>query len=67
MPEYKRCSQHNPTPQHHSHINGNRSQYAFELGLPYDPANTTIEAGTTLHAVVEYVIFPNNISDYYGD
>ena len=39
---------------------------AFELGVPYDPANVIIEAGSTIDAIVEYLVVPNDISLYYG-
>ena len=47
--------------------NGGWSQYAFELGVPYNPSDLTLPAGTTIHAVVEYLVIPNDISLYYGD
>ena len=46
--------------------NGGWSQYAFELGLPYDPSNTNIPAGSKVRVIVEYVIPPSNKSKYYG-
>ena len=50
--------------------NGNWPQYSIELGLPYDPndPNTQIiPAGSHISAVIEYLILPNDIMDYYGD
>ena len=46
--------------------NGGWSQYAFELGLPYDSSNTHIPAGSRVRVIVEYVIPPSNKSKYYG-
>jgi hypothetical protein len=46
--------------------NGGWSQMAFELGLPFDPNHTIIEAGSTIDAIVEYLVIPNDISLYYG-
>ena len=46
--------------------NGGWSQMAFELGVPFDAANVVIEAGSSIHAVVEYLVVPNDISLYYG-
>ena len=45
--------------------NGN-SQVAFELGLPYDPANPVIPAGSVVRATVEYLVIPSDKSSYYG-
>ena len=47
-------------------LNGVWSQMAFELGIPYDPANTVIPAGSTFRATVEYLIPPADKSTYYG-
>jgi len=41
-------------------------QYSFELGLSYDPNHTVIPAGSTIEVIVEYVVVPNDIDDYYG-
>ena len=46
--------------------NGGWSQMAFEVGLPYDPSNTLIEAGSHVDLIVEYLVVPNDISLYYG-
>ena len=46
--------------------NGGWSQMAFELGVPFDASNVVIEAGSSIHAVVEYLVVPNDISLYYG-
>ena len=46
--------------------NGGWSQIAFELGIPFDPTNTVVEAGSTIDTIVEYVVVPNDISLYYG-
>lgn len=42
------------------------SQMSFELGLPYDAADTVIPAGSTFRATVEYVVPPSVKSTYYG-
>ena len=47
--------------------NGNWSQMSFELGLPDDPNNRTIPAGSTLEATIEYLIPPADKSRYYGN
>ena len=39
---------------------------AFELGVPFDSSDVLIEAGSTIDAVVEYVVVPHDISLYYG-
>jgi hypothetical protein len=46
--------------------NGGWSQMAFELGVPFDANNVLIEAGSTIDAIVEYIVVPNDISLYYG-
>lgn len=46
--------------------NGGWSQMAFELGVPFDPTNTVIEAGSTIDAIVEYLVIPHDIASYYG-
>ena len=46
--------------------NGGWSQMAFELGIPFDATNTVVEAGSTIDAIVEYIVVPNDISLYYG-
>ncbi len=50
----------------HRTFNGGFSQIGFELGIPYDPANRTIPAGSRLTAVIEYVVPPADKSAYYG-
>ena len=46
--------------------NGGWSQMAFELGIPFDAADTVVEAGSSIHAIVEYIVVPNDFSLYYG-
>ena len=45
---------------------GGWSQMAFELGVPYDPADMTIPAGSEIKATVEYLVPPALKSAYYG-
>ena len=47
--------------------NGGKSQIAFELGLPYDAQSTTVPAGSTVAATVEYLVPPSDKSAYYGN
>ena len=47
--------------------NGGWSQMAFELGVPYDPQNMVIPAGSEINATVEYLIPPADKSVYYGE
>ena len=47
--------------------NGGKSQMAFELGLPYDPQSTTVPAGSTFTATVEYLVPPSDKAAYYGN
>ena len=42
-------------------------QYSFELGLPYDASHMTIPAGSTVEAIIEYVVLPADLDEYYGD
>ena len=46
--------------------NAKWSQMAFELGLPFDPQNKTIPAGSILKATVEYLVPPADKGAYYG-
>ena len=46
--------------------NGGQSQVAFELGLPYDAQSTTVPAGSTVSATVEYLVPPSDKAAYYG-
>ena len=39
---------------------------AFELGLPYDAESTTVPAGSSVTATVEYLIPPSDKAAYYG-
>jgi len=48
-------------------FNADWSQMSFELGVPYDAADTTIPAGSTLRATVEYLVPPADKALYYGD
>ena len=47
--------------------NGGWSQMAFELGVPYDPQNMMIPAGSEISATVEYLIPPADKAVYYGE
>ena len=47
--------------------NGGWSQMAFELGVPDDPQNRSIPAGSEINATVEYLIPPADKSVYYGE
>jgi len=47
-------------------FNGNWSQMAFQLGIPYDNNNKVVPAGSVLKATVEYLIPPAVKSTYYG-
>ncbi|MAA80096.1 MAG: hypothetical protein CL916_12645, partial [Deltaproteobacteria bacterium] len=47
--------------------NNGGHQYSFELGLPYDASNMTIPAGSTVEAIIEYVVLPADLAEYYGD
>ena len=46
--------------------NGGKSQVAFELGLPFDRDATTVPAGSTVSATVEYLVPPSDKEAYYG-
>ena len=46
--------------------NQQKSQMAFEVGLPYDSSNTVVPAGSVLKATVEYLVPPAQKSAYYG-
>ena len=41
--------------------NGGWSQTVFELGIPFDPADTVVEAGSSITTIVEYIVVPNDI------
>ena len=47
--------------------NAKFSQMSFELGLPFDPDNTLIPAGSTLKATIEYLVPPSDKGTYYGE
>ena len=47
-------------------LNGGWSQMAFELGIPDDPADRLIPAGSTFRATVEYLVPPSVKARYYG-
>ena len=47
--------------------NGGKSQIAFELGLPYNAQSTTVPAGSTVAATVEYLVPPSEKDAYYGN
>ncbi len=47
-------------------FNGGWSQMAFELGLPYEPSNRIIPAGSQVRATVEYLVPPADKLAYYG-
>jgi hypothetical protein len=47
--------------------NGGWSQMAFELGIPYDPANPVVPAGSVVTATVEYLVPPADKAAWYGD
>ena len=36
-------------------------KFPFELGVPFDPADTVVEAGSSITAIVEYIVVPNDI------
>jgi hypothetical protein len=46
--------------------NGGQSQMAFELGIPWDPADPTVPAGSVITATVEYVVPPSDKSRWFG-
>jgi hypothetical protein len=47
-------------------FNGGWSQMAFELGVPYDPDNNFLPAGSVMKATVEYLVPPAVKDAYYG-
>ncbi|MGB0592419.1 MAG: acetylxylan esterase [Myxococcota bacterium] len=47
--------------------NNGWSQMSFELGVPFDPANASIPAGSVIRATVEYLVPPADKDAYYGE
>jgi len=47
--------------------NNRDSQMAFELGVPFDPMNPVVPAGSRVRATVEYVVPPSSKAAYYGN
>ena len=47
--------------------NGGWSQMGFELGIPYASGATTIPAGSTIRATVEYLVPPADKDAYFGE
>ena len=47
--------------------NGGWSQIAFELGLPFDPDNPVVPAGSVVTATVEYLVPPADKRAWYGE
>ena len=50
----------------HTNNWGAHPQVGFELGVPYDPADPVLPAGTTLSATIEYLVLPADATRYYG-